>query len=171
MRWRASRSSSFSPLLVSPSGYCLRTLALLAGWVAVAFLSYRVVNSESVQQILYNPYEILNIKEVRLPPRSSRLERASSRVSPAVCLSDPPAHRVAFLIAVSHRKRDQARLQEALAQVVSPPSMFRACLGGTSSLYHSFPPATLTRSSSTRTTLGPTPRTSSSRLPRRIRRE
>ena len=43
-----------------------RTLLILVGWAAFSVLAYRVATSEAVQNVLYNPFELLGIDEVSI---------------------------------------------------------------------------------------------------------
>jgi hypothetical protein len=55
-----ARSRSRANLLLC----LLRTILLLVGWAAFALLSYRVATSEAIQNVIYNPFELLGISEV-----------------------------------------------------------------------------------------------------------
>lgn len=51
----------------------VRSALLLLGWFGFAFLTYKVVNTEAVQNVIYDPFSILGISEVSpsLPLTSS----------------------------------------------------------------------------------------------------
>jgi hypothetical protein len=100
--------------MADPSTNAFRTLLILLGWAAFGVLSYRVATSEAVQSVLYNPFELLGIDEVSsVPPNPLRQARLTFN-----CSCD----------LVTDGQGDQAGVQEALAQVVSPSSPSTALL-------------------------------------------
>ncbi|KAL7413088.1 Sec63 Brl domain-containing protein [Mrakia frigida] len=59
-------------------GVSKKTLLLLIGWAAFAGLSYKVATSEAVQNVLYNPFELLGISEALT---DKEIKRAYKRLS------------------------------------------------------------------------------------------
>ncbi|CDZ98614.1 Molecular chaperone (DnaJ superfamily) [Phaffia rhodozyma] len=62
-RQRASREKIFGKQKSKKKGISKKAIFLILGWSAFAFLAHRIHNSEAIENVIYNPFEILGITD------------------------------------------------------------------------------------------------------------